>query len=151
MSRINKQADANRFLEGGLFYPTGHVVAAFPSESDALDAQKALSALGIAGDAVQSISADTMAREARENLDQATPLLSAGASLPVRQKQLHLAQEGCHFLLIEAGTDALTETVTRGLSQARVRYAVKYNRLTIDNLVRDIPSSTPDREPARVL
>lgn len=151
MTHIEKQADANRFLEGGMFYPTGRIVAAFPSQADAEDAVRALAARGIGPDAVQSIDALTMHREARENLDQAIPYLTLGAALPVREKQLELAEQGCHFLLIAADTDRDTQTAMQALSQARIRYAVKYNRLTIDNLVRDIPSATGDREAARVL
>lgn len=150
MSQFENQAQANRTLEGGLFYPTGHIVAAFPKEADAQKACEALSRQGFHDDAIVSISAESMAREARKNLDEAKPFLSLGATLPVRQKQLQLADEGCHFLLIEAEDDARQEQAMEALAAVPVRYAVKYNRLVIENLVKDLPSQTPDREAARV-
>lgn len=150
MSQFQNQADANRRMEGGLFYPTGHIVAAFPEEKNACEAREALVQEGFGEEAVVAIPPDSMVREARRNLDEARPFLSLGASLPVRQKQLQLAEEGCHFLMIEAGSVERQERIMAVLSKVPVRYAVKYNRLVIENLVKDLPSRTPDREAARV-
>ncbi|MGQ0619831.1 MAG: hypothetical protein ACT4QA_07935 [Panacagrimonas sp.] len=149
MDPIHHQKEANKFFEGGIFYPTGHVITAFPTAEDAGRAQEALGKAGFVGDHVMSIDARTMAREAGENLD-SRGLLSVGASVPTRQKQLELAQQGCHFLLIHAPEDADHERVMRTLSDTPVRYAVKYHRLVIQNLIDGIPNTAPDAEPARV-
>lgn len=150
MRHLQQQADANRFMEGGLFYPVGHIVAAFPKADDAKRAERTLIASGVSAAGIVAISAESMAREAQTNLDEALPFLSLGASLPVREKQLALARQGCHFLMIEADSDQEQRRVVAALSTVPVRYAVKYHRLTIENLVHDVPSATADREPARV-
>ena len=59
-----------------------------------------------------------------------------------------LAREGCHFLLIFAPDDDDQERAMQLLDGLAVRYAVKYHRLIIENLVKDIDSSAP-REAAR--
>lgn len=149
MQTIHRQSEANKIMEGGVFYPTGYVVAAFPSSRDARKARDALLADGFDSDAVQHIDARSMAQEAGSNLEH-RGLMAVGASVPVREKQLELAREGCDFLLICAPEDDEEQRVIRALSTVPVRYAVKYKRLIIENLIPDIPTSTPDSEPARV-
>lgn len=149
MQTIHRQAEANKFMEGGVFYPTGYVVAAFPTDADAHKARDALVADGFEPDAVQYVDAATMAREAEENLEH-RGLMAVGASVPVREMQLDLARQGCAFLLICAPQDHEEKRVVDALARAPVRYAVKYKRLIIENLVPEIPSSTSDAKPARV-
>lgn len=149
MDPIHEQKDANKFMEGGIFYPTGHVVTAFPTAEDAKQARKSLEKAGFVGEQLLSIDARTMAREAAENLD-SRGLMSVGASVPTRQKQLELAQQGCHFLVIHAPGDSDHERVMRALNGTQVRYAVKYHRLVIENLIVGIPNTAPDTEAARV-
>lgn len=140
MKAVHDQKDANRFLEGGVFYPTGHILAAFKDSTTAGQAQRALVAGHFPEDHVLAIDAATMAREAEENLQEAS-FLAAGASVPARQKQLELAQAGCHFLLVFAPDDEDQEIAMRLLGGHAVVYAAKYNRLIIENLVKDIQSS----------
>lgn len=149
MEKIQEQKQANKFLEGGIFYPTGHIVTAFASAAQAARARDALLAAGFDDEHVQSIDDLTMAREAEENLDDSN-VLSVGASLPTREKQLELAQEGCHFLLVYAPDDGDDERLMQALSGMEARYAVKYHRLIIENLLVGIADTAPDSEPARV-
>ncbi|HKY92923.1 MAG TPA: hypothetical protein VJM11_17860 [Nevskiaceae bacterium] len=149
MQTIHHQSEANKVMEGGLFYPTGYVVAAFPSADDARTVRDALLADGFEADAVQHVDAATMEHEAAENLEH-RGLMAVGASVPVREKQLELARQGCDFLLVCAPEDQEEKRVVNALSKAPVRYAVKYRRLIIENLIPEIPSSTSDSEPARV-
>lgn len=149
MQHIHEQKEANKVMEGGMFYPTGYIVAAFPEAEDARTLRDRLVAAGFDDDAVRHVGADEMAREAEDNLEH-RGLMSVGASVPVREKQLELARQGCDFLLIHCPEDAEEARVVKMLGTVPVRYAVKYRRLIIENLVRDVPSSTPDAEPARV-
>lgn len=149
MQTIHRQADANKFMEGGVFYPTGYVVAAFPDPGAAGRVRAALLADGFDAEAVQHVDARTMAQEAEQNLD-SKGLMAVGASVPVREKQLELARDGCDFLLIRAPENDEEARAVKALSSAPVRYAVKYKRLIIENLIPEIPSSTPDSAPARV-
>ncbi|MGQ0699865.1 MAG: hypothetical protein ACT4PZ_16680 [Panacagrimonas sp.] len=149
MDPIHEQKDANKFMEGGIFYPTGHVVTAFATADMVVSARKALTEAGFEADRLLTIDAKTMAREAQENLD-TRGMLSVGASVPTREMQLKLAQEGCHFLVIHAPEDADHERAMQALDGLGVRYAVKYRRLIIENLIPDITEPAVDSEPARV-
>lgn len=140
MKAVHEQKEANRFLEGGVFYPTGHILAAFKDSTTAAEAQRALVDGHFPEDHVLAIDSATMVKEAEENLQEAS-FLAAGASVPARQKQLELAQQGCHFLLVFAPDDEDQAMAMRLLGGHAVVYAAKYNRLIIENLVKDIQSS----------
>lgn len=147
MQPVHHQKEANRAMEGGVFYPTGHIVAAFTDEPSARRALDCLVREHWPEDHVVYVDPASMEREAEENLEHAS-FLSAGASVPARQKQLELAREGCHFLLIFAPDDEDQERAMQLLDGLAVRYAVKYHRLIIENLVKDIRSSAK-RDAAR--
>lgn len=148
MDPIHEQKQANKFLEGGIFYPTGHLVTAFATADLAAQARRALREAGFPDAHLLSVDAETMAREAAENLH-GHGLLSVGASVPTRQKQLDLAQEGCHFLVIYAPEDADHEKALQALAGLPPRYAVKYRRLIIENLIGEVPTAAAHPEPAR--
>lgn len=146
---IQEQSQANKFIEGGIFYPTGHVLIAV---ADAALAARALSALQQAGflpPQLLAIDAGTMEREAGDNLAN-HGILSVGASLPAREMQLNLAREGCHFLLIHAPEEEDHLRAVHSLTGLPVRYAVKYRTLVIENLINDVPHPAHDSEPVRV-
>lgn len=149
METIQEQSQANKFLEGGIFYPTGHVLLAFANASLAATARTALEQGGVTEEQLLSIDAATMEHEARENLAD-HGLLSVGASLPAREMQLELAEQGCHFLLIYAPGEADHLRAFQCLTGLPVRYAVKYRTLVIENLMGEIPNPAYDSEPARV-
>lgn len=147
MHPVHDQKEANKFLEGGVFYPTGHIVVAFENASAARKAQGVLTRGQWPEDHVMYVDAASMADEAEENLQDAS-FLSAGASVPARQKQLELAKAGCHFLLVFAPDTDDQERAMSLLNGHPVVYAAKYNRLIIENLVKDIHSSS-SKEAAR--
>jgi hypothetical protein len=147
MHPVHDQKEANKFLEGGVFYPTGHIVVAFENAAAAKKAQVVLTRGQWPEGHVLYVDAASMADEAEENLQDAS-FLSAGASVPARQKQLELAKAGCHFLLIFAPDTDDQERAMSLLNGHAVVYAAKYNRLIIENLVQDIYSSA-DKEAAR--
>lgn len=153
MQPIHDQKTANKFLEGGVFYPTGHIVTGFESsdanKDAALYAQKALLDGGISQDHMTLFASSTMAREAADNLEHAG-ILSVGASLPAREMQLELAKDGCDFLMIYAPTDNDQDKVIKLLQGHPLRYAAKYHRLVIEDLLTRFNSSADKKERARV-
>lgn len=153
MQAIHDQKKANKFLEGGVFYPTGHILAGFESSEAAKGAaqaaQKALVNGGIGQDHLTYFSASTMAREASDNLEHAG-ILSVGASLPAREMQLELAKEGCDFLMIYAPDDRDQKEIIRLLQEHPLRYLIKYHRLVIEDLLTQMDSSADKQERARV-
>lgn len=149
MHAVHEQKQANKFLEGGIFYPTGHVVLAFANAQQSARARQALLKAGFEEQHILSIDDRSMAREAAENLED-SGVLSVGASLPTREKQLELALEGCHFLLVYAPEDADHVLLIQTVTPLSPRYAVKYRRLIIENLLVGSADPGPEAEPARV-
>ncbi len=154
---MNKQEDtagvaingAGSFIEGGLFYPVGYIVAGLPEQQDASQIHQNLLAQGLQQDECALVSADAMVKAAEKDLDAGSVLAAFGSTAQVREKQLQLAREGCHFLMVKVVSEADKERVLRELGQVRVRYAVLYHRLAIENLIAHIPSAAANGEPAR--
>lgn len=139
MSAMSHQAEANQKSEAGIFYPTGYIVSAFADRTAAEKARAGLQAQGFGEADLKYVPAAEMARAARQNLENPSFFASVGSSLPTRQKQLELAQQGCEFLLIHAPEPEDEERVLRALSDVPTRYAVKYKRLIIENMLQHIP------------
>jgi hypothetical protein len=149
MGKLTHQADANQRSEAGMFYPTGYIVAGFESSTSAREAQRRLQQQGFGSDDVTLVAARQMAQEAEKNLESPSLFASMGSSLPVRQKQLELAQNGWDFLLIHAAQHDEEEHAVQALTGTGVRYAIKYRPLIIENLMPNIPTSA-EHVPARV-
>lgn len=150
MSKLTRQADANKGLEAGMFYPTGYIVAGFADRQTRDRAQQALIRQGFGEAQLTAVTAQDMREQAASNLQAPSVFASMGSSLPARQKQLELAEAGCDFLLIEAPEREQEQRAVWALSQVPIRYAIKYRRLIIENLLPEIPSATDDAQPARV-
>lgn len=149
MEPIHQQADANKLLEGGIFYPTGHIVLGFADSAMAARARVALLDAGFDAKRLLAVTAEMMASEARANLAD-HGMLGAGSALPVRQKQLEMAEDGVHFLIVHAPEDADVDQLLAAVHAIPLHYAVRYRRLVIENLVPKAEHSTANSEPARV-
>lgn len=149
MSELARQEDANQKTEAGMFYPTGYIVAAFADRETADQARAKLISKGFGDSEVRHVGAAEMAREAAKNLEHPSFFASIGSSLPTRQKQLELAEHGCDFLLIHAPEDASQNQALETLGSVQTRYAVKYKRLIIENLLQHIPQASGS-QPSRV-
>jgi len=140
---------ASSLIEGGLFYPVGYIVAGLPDQQDARLVYQSLLAHGLPQDECVLVSATAMVEAAAEDLDSGGVIAAFGSTAQVREKQLQVAQEGCHFLMVKVACDADKDLVLKELTRVPVRYAVQYHRLAIENLIAHIPSATADCEPAR--
>lgn len=149
MEKLVKQSDAELPREAGMFYPTGYIVSAHESYSQALSAAKSLFREHFDSDDVTVVTSEDMVRQAGSNLEHPSIFAAVGASIAVRQKQYDLAKTNCSFLLIHAQNDDKEEAAIRALSEGPIRYAVKYRPLVIENLLPKIPTADPDPEPAR--
>lgn len=150
MSRLARQEDANQRSEAGMFYPTGYIVAGFANADVARKAREGLLAAGFGDRDVEHVPAAKMEAEAAKNLENPSLFASLGSSMPTRQKQLELAREGCDFVLIHAPDEDAEAHAIKALSGVPTRYAVKYKRLIIENLLQDLPSETADSHASRV-
>ena len=149
MSKLLQQSDKNADSEGGMFYPTGYLVTAFDASGDASRARDALAMAGFDAEELTLVSAEEMQRQAAQNLEHPTLLAALGSTVAIRQKQFDLAEEGCTFLLVPAASDEEEAAAVAALDAVPVRYAVKYRRLVIENLLPKLAHATPDPEPAR--
>lgn len=149
MSQLLEQSDKNAESEGGMFYPTGYLVMAFDAAADAGRARDALAMAGFPPGELTLVAPEEMRRQAAENLEHPTLLAALGSTVAIRQKQLDLAEEGCSFLLVPAAGDAEEARAVEALDAVPVRYAVKYRRLVIENLLPKLSRAQPDPEPAR--
>jgi len=142
-------AHSNHLLEGGMFYPTGYIVAGLPDGEQAESLCELFRSSGYDEQECMVVPAERMARACAENVAAQFFIAALGASAQVRQRQLQLAREGCHFLMIDAVTAAEKQRVLRVLSRVPVRYAVHYHRFVIEDLIELLPSATADSAHAR--
>lgn len=134
MSQINQQSDENRSLEGGMFYPTGFIVAAFKTEELVQQAKLKLLAAGFSASDITVVSAADMQQQAAANLEKPALFAALGSTVKVRQEQHDLAADGCVFLLIHAAKDEQEQRAIAAMSGMPLSYAVKYRMLVIENL-----------------
>lgn len=150
MSELKRQEDANQASEAGMFYPTGYIVAGFADSATAKDAQAGLQRQGFGHEDLKYVPAAEMAREAARNLENPSFFASTGSSMPTRQKQLELARDGYDFILIHAPKKEDEKRALQALASAPPRYAIKYKRLIIENLMHEIPTPSSQSQSSRV-
>ncbi len=118
----------------GNFYPLHHVFVAFPGEQEARQAQAALLEDGFSAADCRVFNNREVADATQRGLDSAPLWGATGASLKDVQLQHQLALEGCHFLLVNAPSEAETESVMHAAHQGHFRVAQKYRRLVVEQL-----------------
>lgn len=119
----------------GQFYPTGHILAMFPSENAAREAAKALADGGIHEDEVSWITPEQMlSKVVRTVGDSGVVLPSAGTEADTVRRYAQLASQGHHALLIHAPDTDDNDPVMRALRQHQVSHAQKYRMLVIEDL-----------------
>jgi hypothetical protein len=140
---------ASSVIEGGLFYPVAHIVVGLSSQEDAARVHQALLAKGLYQNECVLVSAAVMMEAAAEELKAEGAIAALGSTGQIREKQLQLAREGCHFLMVKVSAEEDKALLLKELVQVPVRYAVHYRRLVIEDLIAHIPSATADCESAR--
>jgi hypothetical protein len=141
----------NHLLEGGLFYPTGYIVAGLPDEAQAHALCELFRASGYTDEECLVIPAQQMAQACTVNMHAQRFIAAWGSSAHVRERQLQLAREGCHFLMIDAASEAEKRRALRVLARVPVRYATHYHRFVIEDLIELLPSATADCRDARAV
>jgi hypothetical protein len=119
----------------GQFYPTGHIVAMFPSAQVAQDAARALCRVGVSADDISLIPPDVMLGEIVRTVGTADlPLPSAGTEADTVRRYAEYASEGHHGLLIRTHGQGEDERVMEALREHDVSHAQKYRMLVIEDL-----------------
>lgn len=134
----------------GVFKPVGHVVLSFPTSDDQAAAARALAQHGFGEEAVTAYSDAQMRAQAMADLESASSLATIGQEVNLVKAHLALADEGFHFLVVEAQDDALARRVAEIARPFRAERAQRYGRFVIEELIehpQDEPqmAESPDR------
>jgi hypothetical protein len=118
----------------GVFSPTGHIVMAFATDSDAKKAQKALLDGGFKKEDVTHYNDDEVVSEFEKSEEQAISPLQIGQDVAKVKEFLALAKEGCGFLVVHAPKGERSKLAITIVHPYGLKFAEKYNWLTIEEL-----------------
>jgi hypothetical protein len=118
----------------GVFSPTGHIVMAFATDSDAKKAQKALLDGGFKEEDVTHYNDDEVVSEFEKSEEQAISPLQIGQDVAKVEEFLALAKEGCGFLVVYAPKGERSKLAITIVHPYGLKFAEKYNWLTIEEL-----------------
>jgi hypothetical protein len=127
--------DLLNMTDFGMFYPRGHIVAAFPKRPDAERVQRDLFAGGYDPNDCLLFSAEEVSRNAKQNLEQNTGFLARlGKSDEAVRAHLRAAEKGSTFLVIYAPGDLEAERAMNVVRRVPFDFAHQYHRLAIQVL-----------------
>jgi hypothetical protein len=120
---------------GGIFYPVGYLVAAFPEEAQAQQVQADLRTGGYEeGDCVLYRSEEVV-KASQQNLESHSSWLSTlGRSDDAVRLHLASAKAGAAFLLIYAPGDIETARAMNVIRRVPFEFAHRYHRLAIEEM-----------------
>ncbi len=119
----------------GQFYPTGHIIAMFPSADAAQGAARALADSGVRDDDISLITPEVMMRDiARTVGNSDIPLPSPGTEADTVRRYAQFASQGHHALMIRTPDHADEDSLMQALRGHGVSHAQKYRMLVIEDL-----------------
>ena len=126
--------DSHMTTMGGVFYPTGHVFALFPSEDSVNRAAAALHHAGHHGETAYA-SPETILQEIAHTLRAANALPSVGAEGDMVRRMVDLANTGHHGMLIAMAHKDKADAVVAAIAPAGAVAAFHYRALIIEDLI----------------
>lgn len=135
------QSAQGAMLEGGVFYPVGCIVAGVQDHEQALRLRRLFEEAGWEDDECLLAEAKVVASDAAGEVAGQNIIAALGASAQVRDRQRQLARQGCDFLVVHAPSSQDRREVLDLLARVPVRYAVRYGRFAIEDLIDHIPSA----------
>src|ERR1035437_9122024 len=118
----------------GVFSPTGHVVMAFATDGEAERARLLLLKNGFAQGDVTHYDRDEVMAELRKSEGQAASPVQIGQEVAKVDEYLVLAKQGCGFLVLHAPEDEAAKRAVAIVKPIGLKFAEKYNRLTMKEL-----------------
>jgi hypothetical protein len=119
----------------GVFAPVGHVVMALDNAAAMEAAADALLAQGFSQADLTRYSPARMLEQTAHDLQTASPMAAVGQELNLVKAHRHMAEQGCSFLVVEAGDDKRIAQVSAVLRQVKARAAQRYGTFIIEELV----------------
>jgi hypothetical protein len=124
-----------RFRESfGVFSPKGSVVMVFPDEESAEKARQALVRNGFDEENVIHYGHDELTKELEKSEHQESDPLQIGQDVAKVDVYLEYAKEGSGFLVARAPKEEQTQSALEIAHQYGLKFAEKYNRLTLEQL-----------------
>ncbi len=117
----------------GVFKPVGHVLASFPTESDARSAVDALQKAGFPN--VAFYPANEVLERAERDIANAGVLASIGQELNLVKQQRDLAVQGHPFVSVLAPEDEAAQRAADIVARYNADRAQKFGRLIIEELL----------------
>jgi hypothetical protein len=120
----------------GIFTPTGHVVMGFATDADMRAARDQLLGAGIPKAAIAAFTSQEVVAEIKEMRSNSSLAASFMNESTMMEDHFKLASEGGGFLVVNAPSDAETARVVEIAKRSQLRIAHKYNRLTLDHIMK---------------
>jgi hypothetical protein len=129
--------DAGMTNMRGVFYPTGHMVLMFPTESDARHACELLQKDGVREEDLSLARPQEFERQLGEAIGEYEDVLlpSVGTEVETARRFRHLAHQGHHALIVHASAALGTEHVLDVLRGMPISYGQRYRFLVIEDVV----------------
>jgi hypothetical protein len=113
----------------------GHVILAFPNESDMKGAYSALLSGGSAPGDITAYTPDQMRQQADIDIEQAGVLAGIGQELNLVKAHRELAVQGHSFLVVKAPSDDEANRIADVARRFRAARAQRYGHLMIEELI----------------
>ena len=131
---MKKLVKANFPRSFGVFSPTGHIVMAFTNDAGAKQARTALLQNGFNEDDVTHYNKDEVLSEFEKSETHTADPIQIGQDVAKVEEYLELARQGCGFLVVHAPEDEEAKRAVRLVKPFGLKFAEKYNRLTLEEL-----------------
>jgi tRNA A58 N-methylase Trm61 len=131
---MRKMTKADMPTSWGIFSPTGHVVMAFATDADANKASAALRSAGVAGDSILHYSPSEVLDLIKPTEDTDEKAFQMGQETEKVDRYAELAKRGSGFLVVYAPKDEDSKRVVDAARPFQLKFAEKYNRLTLEEL-----------------
>lgn len=131
---MTKLTKANFPRSFGVFSPTGHIVMAFKNDDSAKQGRAALLQDGFNDEDVTHYNKDEVLSEFERSETHLTDPIQIGQDVAKTEEYLELAGQGCGFLVVLAPEDEDAKRAVRMMKPFGLKFAEKYNRLTLEEL-----------------
>ncbi|HEY9239917.1 MAG TPA: hypothetical protein VIP10_13830 [Burkholderiaceae bacterium] len=119
----------------GVFKPVGHVIVAFPHDSDLQAAQAELVRGGLPQADITAYTPDQMRQQADIDIEQAGVLAGIGQELNLVKAHRELAMQGHSFLVVKAPNDEAANRIAEVSKRFHATRAQRYGHLMIEELI----------------
>jgi hypothetical protein len=131
---LNKTIKARFPHSFGVFSPTGYVLMAFADDVSAEKARQALLQTGFREEDVTHYDKDEVISEFEKSEEHANDPLQIGQDVDKVDRYLEFARKGAGFLAVHAPKDDQSQRAVNIARPFKLKFAEKYNRLTMEEL-----------------